>query len=279
MSEFDSAGGMTGSDSGMSSQMDAGSQSPQGSSGESSGTPPAPDYMTRQAFEEAIGGLGSQYQERFDKMQTNFSGLEKLLKDMYEQSKPKPPALIPEQAEFEKYDAGKVRELLSNLHKTHEDRYSKLSQDFQDFQAKLEMKEKANQNFYVLSKATDQACRAFPKEFGNPGGRAMLERQIVAHLHGANGDISKVNVGQIAAELANWHRNAVKSLYEEKIRSAGEPPPETKPGKGASSPPKGAPSKPGTKDGGNVSGKNFRQQSRAFLEQWASSVAGDREGH
>jgi hypothetical protein len=240
------------------SQEDAGAS--QGSSAQQ------PSYMTREAFDEAMGGYSTAQQERIDRVAQSFGGMQKLIESLIESQKPKPPPLVPDAKTLEGIDAHGMRELLTNLHGQHDKTVKELREEIQKMNKDWTQKTETQRIHGHFKQQVEETSKNFPM-FKKPYGAQLLQQLTIAAIESSDRDYRKVNVPQIGQSINAFIEAEVKERVNAMTRAAQAGADQGKGGKPApgKAPLKGAPSRPGADPAGGVTLKNFKQHQKDFI--------------
>lgn len=262
-------------ESGQGDGAEAEGQEPVTESAETPSEQPAPSYMTREAFEEAMGGWGQQYQERLDKVAGSFSGLQDMLKQVIESNKPQPPPLIPDIRAFENIDAHGMREMLAGITSKYDKTISELQAKLDRQQTEWQQKETVREIHGHLTEQVKAVSSQHPY-LQKPFGQKLLQKMVIAEIEASKGDFRKVNVQAAGTALNAFLEEEVAARMKAKMPRATPPeaaPPRAPDGKfqAPKAPARGAQAKPGSNPGGGVTMKNFRQKQAEFLSKLVGS--------
>lgn len=241
---------------------------------ESAETPreqPTPSYMTREAFEEAMGGWGQQYQERLDSVAGSFSSMQDMIKQLIEANKPQPPPLIPDVRAFENIDAHGMREMLAGITSKYDKTIGELQSRLEKQQTEWQQKETVRQIHSHLSEQVKAVSAQHP-HLQKPFGQKLLQKMVIAEIESSKGDFRKVNVQAAGQALDAFIEEQVAARVKTKMPAAAPAqaqPPRAADGKfqAPKAPAKGAQSKPVENPASGVTMKNFRQRQTEFLSK------------
>jgi flagellar biosynthesis chaperone FliJ len=232
--------------------------------------PAQPNYMTREAFDEAISGFGQQYQERLDHVSSSFTSMQDMIKQLIEASKPAQPPLIPEAEKLQNIDAHGFRTLLSTINEKHERAVADLQKQLESTRNEWKQEQMTRQIYNHFSEQAKTVSAQHP-HLQKPYGQQLLQKMIIAEIESSKGNYRKVNVQAIGQALNSYIEETVADRMKQKM-----PAPQATPGAqvrgpdgkfvAPKAPPKGAGTKPGEKPGGGVNLKNFSSKMREMIE-------------
>jgi len=260
--EFDGAGADTGMDGG-----DSGGPEPSGEGAQASaGTPATPNYMTREQFEEAMGGYSQSHQERLDGVSKSFGGMQDMIKQLVEAQKPQPPPLVPDAKALENIDAHGMRELLSNITGKYDGTIKELREELQKTQNDWKQRAEAEKIHGHFRGQVDSTAKQYPM-LQSQYGQRLLQDLTIAGIENSRGDYRKVNVPAMGQALNAFLDAEVKARVAAMTRAAQAQGGTAQGGGQAAprAPAKGAPTKPASNAGGGVTMKNFAQRQREMV--------------
>lgn len=259
---------------------DGGGQEPAGEGAQASHQSQSaqPNYMTREAFEEAMGGWGQQYQERLDSVASNFGSMQDMMRQLIEANKPAPQPIVPEAEKLQNLDAHGFRQILTTINDKHERAISELQKQLETTRSEWKQEQMTRQIYNHFSDQAKTVSAANPY-LQTPFGQQLLQKMIVAEIEGSKGNYRKVNVQAIGQALNTFIDEQVNSRMKAKMPAAPQGGPNARGPDGkfvpAKSPPKGTATKPGEKAGEGTTMKNFSARARAMIEQHFPSHSED----
>lgn len=257
----------TGLESGESGSHEAPSEGAQASAGD---TAQQPNYMTREAFEEAMAGYSTSQQERIDKVLQNFGGMQDMIKSLVESQKPKPPPLIPDEKDLANIDARGMRDLLHRMAEEHKGSLESLRKEMADTKQEWKRQTEASRIHGFLSDQIGKTSEQYPL-LKKPLGKQLLQSWVISSLQGNNNDYRKVNVAQMGQQINAFLEGELKERMSSAASRATNAPAAGQRGPDgkflpAKSPPKGSGTKPAANDTAGLTLKNFSQRARQMIE-------------
>jgi hypothetical protein len=244
---------------------------------------PAPEYLTRAAFEEAMGGFSSSQQQRIDELNQQLRAMAAHQKRMA-QPAPQPTKtepLVPPLPDFANMDQYKFHELMGKLANAPMEQIQKLQQRLETFEQSQRQQSEANSIYQMMTSQTEEAKRAFPI-FQDKENMELLQNQVVAAIYQSNGNPRSVNVPAIAKRLQDRIYAIADAKYKAKITGAPVAAPGAVPGSvpGKTPPIKGSASSPAGKQQFKEvkSIRDFEDNLDKYYHQLGEQIAADRTG-
>jgi hypothetical protein len=241
----------------------------------------APDYLTRAAFEEAMGGFSSSQQQRIDELNQQLRAMAAHQKRMA-QPAPQPTKsepLVPPLPDFANMDQYKFHELMGKLANGPMEQIQKLQQRLESFEQSQRQQTEADRTYQLFNTQTEEAKRLFPI-FQDKDNFELLTNQVVAAVYQSNGNPRSVNVPAIAKRLQDRIYAIADAKYKAKLGGVPAAVPGAPAAPGKTPPIKGSASSPASKQEFKEikSVRDYEDNLDKFFHQLGSQIAADRTG-